>query len=202
MSSDDDPTRNLALLLKEETRAAHLEAERVFVRAVKEGGPDAGPAHLMRLNVALVAWLTREAQARATNPSPLAAEIAAFVAIIDAARSPALAMPPLPPGPALAGEEEIAGAAYAVCGSFLGAAALARGWGTGSVPGFAAFCAASATLEHRWPAFRQALDAFGHAHAGRAERAVIGAERAFAYAREVVATLRESQPAMRAAEHA
>ncbi|MFN3686916.1 hypothetical protein [Salinarimonas sp.] len=200
MSSEDDPNRGLARLLKDETRAAHLEAERVFVRAVKEGGLDAGPAHLMGLNVALVAWLTREA--RAVAPSPLAAEIAEFVAVVDAARAPALAMPPLPPGPALESEEEIAGAAYAVCGSFLGAAALARGWGTGSVPGFAAFCAASATLERRWPAFRQALDAFGRAHAGCAQHAVIGAERAFAYAREVVATLGESRTAMRAAEHA
>lgn len=202
MSSEDEVTRGLALLLKQETRAAHLEAERVFVRAVKDGGADAGPVHLMRLNVALVAWLTREAKARASMSSPLFSEIAAFVAIIDAARSPTLAMPPVPQGPALAGEEEIAGAAYAVCGSFLGAAALARGWGTASVPGFSAFCAASSTLEHRWPAFRDALDAFGHARAGRADRAVIGAERAFAYARDVVGALRAAQPAIVAAEHA
>lgn len=201
MSSIDDPRSGLSPFLKEQTRGAHREAERVFVRTVKEGGPVKGPTHLMCPNVALVAWRTCEAQTQMDNAcekrcdtiaSPLATEIAAFVAISDAARSSALAMPPLPQGHALRDEEEIAGAVCAVCGSVRGAAALARGWGTGSSSGFAALHAASATLEQRRPILHEVLDAFGRAHADRAERA-------FADARDGVASLRESRPASRAA---
>lgn len=195
----------LSAALREETRAAHLEAERVFVRAVKEAGrEDAGPLYLMHLNEALVRWLADEAHA--LPPTPIRDEIADFLATIDAARPAATVAPllvPIPLGPALDGPQEIVGAAYAVCGSFLGAAALGRGWSAAAVPGFAAFCAASRRLEGRWPGFQQALDAFGDApdtsRATSRAHMRAGAERAFGYARLVVASHADAERARRTA---
>ncbi|WP_188915244.1 hypothetical protein [Salinarimonas ramus] len=181
-------------MLRQETKTAHAAAERVFVRAVKEAAKElgedaatAGPTLLVALNGSLVAWLGTAVPRLV--PGLFATEIALFVAAAGAAHSRSTTSPRLP-APRLDDEAEIVGAAYAVCGSALGGAALATLWRDATAPGWAGFCAVSRTLEERWPAFRDALDRWGEAADDAARAAALeGALRAFDHAGALVSLL-------------
>lgn len=187
------PTRaapgRLSATLRAETRAAHAAAEKRFVRAAKaERG--SGPRLLMGLNLGLVSWLDRATHA--LPPGRLRDEIGVFAAaVLEAHAAPA----PGPAGavladPVLADPAEVAGAAYAVCGSTLGASVLADAWRDETDARWVRFCAASRALERRWPLFAAALDDWGDAHDQSARRAAsTGADRAFAHAGALVDAL-------------
>lgn len=182
----------LSAALRAETRGAHAAAEKRFVRAAK-ARPGSGPRLLMGLNFGLVSWLARAAQE--LPPGRLREEIAVFTgAVLDAHAAPAAGAPE-GPGAALADPDlrspaEIAGAAYAVCGSTLGASVLADAWRDETDARWLRFCAASRALERRWPLLAAALDDWGDAHDDAARRAAAsGADRAFIHAGALVGVL-------------
>jgi heme oxygenase len=182
------PTTRLSSLLRAETRAAHAAAEKRFVRAAK-ARPGSGPFLLMALNLGLVAWLERAAQR--LPPGRLREEIGVFAAAVLEAHGAG------PEGggdaPVLVDEAAIVGAAYAVCGSTLGASVLADAWREERDPRWIRFCAASRALERRWPLFAAALDEWGGARAqAEAHAAVAGARDAFAHAGALVAALADT----------
>lgn len=182
------PATRLSAVLRLETRAAHAEAEKRFVKAAK-ARPGSGPSLLMALNLGLVSWLERAA--RRLPPGRLRDEIDVFAsAVLDAhgADSPVEA-----DEHALANEAAIIGAAYAVCGSTLGASVLADAWREESDPRWVRFCGASRALERRWPLFAAALDEWGGTHGETDTRAAIaGAQEAFARAGALVATIADT----------
>lgn len=194
MSSAVAPSKNpLSLELRLRTREAHAAAERVFVRAAK-ASPGSGPELLMELNLGLVRWL--DGLSAAVAHRALAREIRVFVDTVLEAHDDA-PHAPAPPSPALAREAEIAGAAYAVCGSALGAAVLADAWRSETGARWVRFCAASRALERRWPLFSAALDDFADRAGPDAEtEALAGATTAFDHARALVGALVASRPSL------
>lgn len=188
----------LSVTLRHCTRDAHVRAERVFIKAAK-ARPGSGPDLLMALNHGLASWL--DGASGALEEPRLAAEMRVFV---DAVLEAHLADPGRDDGgagpphlsiarPVLAGEAEVAGAAYAICGSTLGASVLADAWRDDTRPHWVRFCAASRSLERRWPAFSAALDAWGLRHGPCGEAgALAGAVRAFDHAGALVAALAPS----------
>lgn len=186
---------NLSATLRQQTRDAHARAERVFVLAAK-ARRGSGPDLLMGLNHGLAAWLRDVSLA--LPPGPLTDEIHAFVEAVLDERGPAPS--DLPSPPALDGEEAVVGAAYAVCGSALGAAVLADAWRDDLREPWLRFCTTSRALGLRWPSFSAALDAWGGtlrdppgAFPEARETIVLdGARRAFDHAGAIVATLAPS----------
>lgn len=187
MSSAAAPLmKPLSASLRLRTREAHAAAEKVFVRATKTS-PVGGPALLMDLNLGLVRWL--DDLSPGVSHEALAREIRVFVDTVREAHDDTVAAT-APQAPTLGREAEIAGAAYAICGSALGAAALADAWRGETGARWVRFCAASRTLERRWPLFSAALDAFADMAGPDAEaEALTGANTAFDHARALVGAL-------------
>jgi heme oxygenase len=181
----------LSAALRAGTRAAHAAAEKRFVRAAK-AVPGSGPRLLMGLNLGLVSWLDRAAPM--LPPGRLRDEPGVFTgAVLEAHADGAGAGPSPGPDladPALSHPDEIAGAAYAICGSTLGASVLADAWRDETDARWVRFCAASRALERRWPLFAAALDDWGGTCDEPARRIVLsGADRAFAHAGALVDAL-------------
>lgn len=182
------PATRLSAVLRHETRSAHAAAEKIFVRAAK-ARPGSGPSLLMGLNLGLVSWLER--CARSLPAGRLRDEIGVFTAAVLDAHGDG--RPAADDAPALAEEAAIVGAAYAVCGSTLGASVLADAWRDERDPRWVRFCAASRALERRWPLFAAALDEWGATHGEADEHDVLaGAHDAFAHAGALVATLADT----------
>jgi len=182
-------TAVLSTRLRAGTRAAHAAAEKRFVRAAK-AEPGSGPRLLMGLNLGLVSWLDRAAHVLA--PGRLRDETGVFTAAVLEAHSGGDAAEdrPLLDDPVLDGPAEVVGAAYAICGSTLGASVLADAWRHETDPRWVRFCAASRALERRWPLFAAALDDWGGVLGEPPRSAVLaGADRAFAHAGALVDAL-------------